>query len=162
MRTTEVEFGERVRDVWERDHARLWRSVLAWSGSAEVASDAVAEAFAQVLRRGDDVHDPAAWVWRAAFRIAGGLLAEKRPLPLPDGPGPEPPATTGDPADSLALVTALSTLEERDRRVVVLALVGGWTAEEIATLDESSPGAVRVRLHRARQRVRDALEVHHG
>ena len=62
MRTTEVESGERVRDVWERDHARLWRSVLAWSGSAEVASDAVAEALAQLLRRGDDVRDPAAWI----------------------------------------------------------------------------------------------------
>lgn len=162
MRTTEVEFGERVRDVWERDHARLWRSVLAWSGSAEVASDAVAEAFAQLLRRGDDVRDPAAWVWRVAFRIAAGLLSERRRHPLPTVPGADSPAPTGDPADSLALVAALSTLDERDRRIVVLSLVAGWTAEEIAELDHSTAGAVRVRLHRARRRVQDALEVHDG
>ena len=74
-----VEVGEdtrRVRDAWEQHHQRLWRSVLAWSGDADVASDAVSEAFAQCLRRGDEVRDVPAWVWRASFRIAAGMLAD--------------------------------------------------------------------------------------
>jgi RNA polymerase sigma-70 factor, ECF subfamily len=53
--------GERVRQAYEAVHAPLWRAVLAYSGSADVADDAVAEAFAQLLRRGDGVDDPAAW-----------------------------------------------------------------------------------------------------
>ena len=49
----------------------------AYTGDAELASDAEAEAFAQALRRGEAVDDVAAWVWRSAFRIASGLLATR-------------------------------------------------------------------------------------
>ena len=46
-----------------RDHGdRLWRAVLAFAGDPEVASDAVAEAFAQALRRGDAIREPDRWV----------------------------------------------------------------------------------------------------
>ena len=49
---------ERVRAAYEAVHAPLWRAVLAYSGSADVADEAVAEAFAQLLRRGDGVEIP--------------------------------------------------------------------------------------------------------
>ena len=64
---------DRVEAVYRSVHPRLWRSLLSYTGDAELASDAVAEAFAQVLRRGDAVDDVAAWVWRSAFRIAGAF-----------------------------------------------------------------------------------------
>ena len=70
--------AERVRLAYEAVHAPLWRAVLAYSGSADVADEAVAEAFAQLLRRGDGVDDPAAWAWRSAFRIAAGELQQRR------------------------------------------------------------------------------------
>lgn len=57
-----------LRSVFEAEHERLWRSLLAYAGDADLASDAPAEAFAQALWRGDGLRDPAAWVWRAAFR----------------------------------------------------------------------------------------------
>ena len=68
---------DRVEAVFRSVHRRLWRSLLLFTGDAELASDAVAEAFAQVLRRGDAVDDVEAWVWRSAFRIAGGLVAAR-------------------------------------------------------------------------------------
>ena len=37
-----------------------------FTGDREVASDAVAEAFAQAIRRGDEVEAPLAWITRAA------------------------------------------------------------------------------------------------
>jgi len=40
---------------------------------------------------------------------------------------------------------------------VVLSLVGGWSAAEVGAIVDASPGAVRVRLHRARRRLRAAL-----
>ena len=67
-----------IEHVFRDQHARLWRSLVMWSGDPDVASDAVAEAFAQVLSRGEEVRDPSAWVWRAAFKIAGGELATVR------------------------------------------------------------------------------------
>ena len=42
-----------------------------------MADDAVAEAFAQALRRRSEIREPGRWVWRAAFRIARGELKRR-------------------------------------------------------------------------------------
>jgi len=63
-----------IEALYRTDADRLWRAVYAFAGDAEIASDAVAEAYAQLLRRGEAVGNPAAWVWRAAFRISRGAL----------------------------------------------------------------------------------------
>ena len=55
----------------------LWRSLLAYSGDPEIASDAVAEAFSQAIFRGDEVRSPEPWIWKAAFRIAAGELSPR-------------------------------------------------------------------------------------
>lgn len=149
---------DRVRAGWDQHHERLWRSVLAWSGDPEVASDAVAEAFAQVLRRGDEVEDVGRWVWRAAFRIAAGLLGDRRRTGvLHEG---DEPSTAG-PDDLAVLLDALARLRPEDRKVVVLSLVGGWSSGDVGAITGTSAGAVRVRLHRAKQQLRDLLEDHH-
>jgi RNA polymerase sigma-70 factor, ECF subfamily len=70
-----------IEDVYRGHAVRMWRSVRAWSGDASIAEDAVAEAFAQALRRGPELRDPERWVWRAAYRIAAGLLVERRRRP---------------------------------------------------------------------------------
>ena len=59
---------DRVEAVYRADGDRLWRAVFAFTSDPEIASDAVAEAYAQVLPRGAAVRDPAAWTWRTAFR----------------------------------------------------------------------------------------------
>lgn len=159
MRTSEVGFVERVSELWERDHARLWRSLLAWSGDTEVASDACAEAYAQLLRRGTAVSDPKAWVWTAAFRIAAGQLQRRRSTRDLDETH-ELPAVGAEAGESLALVHALAGLSDADRRVVVLSLVAGWSSDEIGAAEGVSAGAIRVRLHRARRTLRRRLEVH--
>ena len=48
----------RLKRVYEEEGARLWRAVYLYAADREVASDAVAEAFAQALRRGDDLRSP--------------------------------------------------------------------------------------------------------
>src|SRR6266496_2776548 len=69
---------------------------MAFTGDREVASDAVAEAFAQALRRGDAIRDPLRWIWRAAFRIAAGELKERgrfRDASADPGYDPDDPVT---------------------------------------------------------------------
>jgi predicted RNA polymerase sigma factor len=46
-------------------------SLYAFTGGLELTGDAIAEAFAQALARGGEIRDPAAWVWRVAFLVAG-------------------------------------------------------------------------------------------
>ena len=144
---------DRVEAVYRSVHPRLWRSLLSYTGDAELASDAEAEAFAQVLRRGDAVDDVAAWVWRAAFRIAAGLLAarsrsnELRPAEVST-------PSTGSVAEFLTL---LADLTPQQRACVALRYVGEYTSPEIGELLGTSAGTVRVQLHRAHAALRYSI-----
>lgn len=150
---------DRLRPVYEEVNERLWRAIVAWSGSTDVADEAVAEAFAQAARRGDALRDPAAWVWRAAFRIAGGDLAERRRTdPLdPEVAVRWPAPSVPFPGDLDDLLHALQTLPEQQRRAVVLVDGAGFSAAEAAALLGTSAGTVRVQALRARRRLRSLL-----
>jgi RNA polymerase sigma-70 factor (ECF subfamily) len=131
----------------------VWRAVLAFAGDPEVASDAVAETFAQALRRGNAVRDPGRWVWRTAFRIAAGMLKERRMV------GPEQDIGSGYEMEppALELVEALRRLSPRQRAAVVLHHAGGYPVREVAAILGSTPAAVKVHLKRGRDRLRDSL-----
>ena len=144
---------DRVEAVFRSVHHRLWRSLLLFTGDAELASDAVAEAFAQVLRRGDAVDDVEAWVWRSAFRIAGGLVAAR--LSSTDlGPVDGSTPLTGSLAEFLGLLDGLS---EQQRACVALRYVGEYTSSEIGELLGTSASSVRVQLHRAHAALRETI-----
>ena len=143
----------RLENVYREHGARLWRSVLLASGSREVADDAVAEAFAQALRRGRALRDPATWVWRAAFRIAAGELKERGRMTTF---AVEP--VLGIPEPFVDLWRALAQLPMKQRASVVMADYAGWSHREIAKALDSSVSAVGVHVHRARKRLRELLE----
>src|SRR6266542_3841918 len=50
-----------VEECYRAEHARLWRSLLLFSGDADLASDAVSEAFTQALHRGTAIRDLRRW-----------------------------------------------------------------------------------------------------
>lgn len=150
---------DRLRPVYQEVHERLWQAILGWSGSADVADEAVAEAFAQAARRGDALRDPAAWVWRAAFRIAAGDLAARRrtdhldPDVAARRPAPDPVL----PGDLDDLLDALQLLSDQQRRVIVLIDGAGFSGAEAAALLGTSVSTVRVQTLRARRRLRAVL-----
>jgi RNA polymerase sigma-70 factor, ECF subfamily len=139
--------------LFERESAKLWRSLLLHTADADVASDATAEAFAQLLRRGSAVRDPRAWVWRAAFRIADGELARRhRTAHVDRHDSYEMPEPVVD------LVRALGTLPLTQRTAVVLHHLGDLAVADIAAVMGTSRSAVAVHLHRGRRRLRELLE----
>jgi RNA polymerase sigma-70 factor, ECF subfamily len=142
-----------VERLYREQGDRMWRAMLAFAGDPEVASDAVAEAFAQALRRGDAIRDPARWVWRTAFRIAAGMLKERRSI------GPEQDVGLSYEMDLPAreLVEALRQLSPRQRASVVLHHAAGYPVREVAAILGSTPGAVKVHLKRGRDRLRESL-----
>ena len=143
---------DRVEAAYRAVHARLWRSLLAFTGDAELASDAEAEAFAQVLRRGEAVDDVEAWVWRSAFRIASGLLAA-RSTAASSGRDRSMPSI-GSVAEFLGLLAGLSP---QQRACVALRYVGDYTSPEIGELLGTSAGTVRVQLNRAHAALRASI-----
>ena len=139
-----------------REHAdRLWRTLVAFTGDRDLANDAVAEAFAQVIRRGDAVHDPARWVWRAAFRIASGELKARRVAKA----NPDPVRGTGLEATEREadLMSALSKLPSRQRAAVVLHYLADLPNTEIARALGITTTTVRVHLMQGRRGLRDLL-----
>ncbi len=154
-----------LEDLYRTEHQRLWRSLVGYCGDTDLATEAEAEAFSQLINRGDDVRDPKAWLWRSAFRIAGGLLADRsargRRLRSLESLGHRGDPTTSAPYDdSLAeFLDLLQGLSEQQRSVVVLRYAGALTATEIADLLGTSPGTVRVQLHRAHKQLREGMDV---
>jgi RNA polymerase sigma-70 factor (ECF subfamily) len=68
-----------------------------------------------------------------------------------------PEARAAEAELGAALTRLLLELEPRDRAVLLLAELDGYTAPEIGEQLGLSAGAVRTRLTRCRQRLRDGL-----
>jgi len=148
-----VDVRSDIEALYRADADRLWRAIYAFAGDAEIASDAVAEAYAQVIRRGDAVRDPAAWVWRAAFQISRGSLKARRA-------GEDVPLSAGEHLDAYAdpdLLAALRRLPEHQRAAVVLFYYADLPVRQIADRLGMSALAVRAHLSRGRRRLRQLL-----
>ena len=148
-----VSTQDRIEALYREQGARMWRSVLAFTGDREVASDAVAEAFAQALGRGGEIRDPARWVWKAAFRIAAGDLKRRRTIIPPVESEYESPESAG-------VIAALQRLSPHQRAAVVLHHYGGYRAAEVAEIIGSTTAAVKVHLSRGRKRLQALLSEH--
>lgn len=149
VQTTDIEQG--LARLYREEGARLWRAVFVYAGDREIAGDAVAEAFAQYARRGDEVRSPAAWVWRAAFRIAAGELQRRSRLG-------EMPELTYEMPEPSPIFDALARLSPRQRACVILRYHAGYRTAEIASILGLRPATVRVHLLQARRRIRSMLE----
>ena len=142
-----------IEALYRADADRLWRAIHAFAGDAEIASDSVAEAYAQLLRRGAAVRDPAAWVWRAAFRICRGQLKARRNV-LDETAG------AGEHVDAYAdhdLMAAVRQLPEGQRAAVILFYYADLPIRQIADRLETNSLAVRANLSRGRRRLRQLL-----
>ena len=146
-----------VEEVYRTQHERLWRSLLAYTGDADLAAEAAAETFSQALGRGRELRDPAAWIWRTAFRVAAGMLQDRRRRPGPEIGGS---ATGETPLDGslVEFLDQLSTLSQQQRAAVVLRYAGGFTPAEIADLLGTTSSTIRVQLHRAHAHLRQRID----
>jgi DNA-directed RNA polymerase specialized sigma24 family protein len=144
--------ADEVERVFRAHSEKLWRSVFLLSGDPDVTSDAVAEAFAQALQRGNAIAAVDRWVWRAAFRIALGELKHRgRHLPLSDD------AIAVLPPDTVDLMRALPSLTPKQAGAVILHHYAGYSNRETAEILGSTTAAVGVHLERGRRKLRELL-----
>jgi RNA polymerase sigma factor (sigma-70 family) len=154
---------------FERLYAEHGRAVLAYAvrraTDAENAADVVADTFLVAWRRLDDVPAGEARLW--LYRVARNVLAnqqrsERRRQRLGERLRQELPAAlegVGAPVSQAGAVgAALARLGAEDQEILRLA---GWeelSPGEISVVLGIGQVAVRSRLHRARRRLRAALE----
>src|SRR5688572_20032573 len=147
------DWRQTVESLYRDESDRLWRALYAFAADPDVASEAVADAYAQALRRGPAVRDPAAWIWRASFRIAAGALKARR-------------AERGqlskdqehiDRYEDADLRAALRQLPDAQRAAVILFYYADLPVREIAARLGSNSLAVRANLSRGRRRLQELL-----
>src|SRR5574338_116909 len=146
-----------IEAIYRQEADRLWRALFAFAADSEIASDAVAEAFAQAIRRGAAVRDARAWVWKAGFRIASGELKRRSRTTdtIPEGWYLEPEADT-------ELLAALARLPDGQRAAVILHYYTDASVREIAQRTGMSQLSVRANLSRGRKRLKLLLGDRHG
>lgn len=129
----------------------------------EDAAEVIAETFATLWRRfdrspqGDELRP---WLFGVARRvIANQRRGQHRRSALSErlaaNAHPSPPAPSDETPTELA--RAFASLSESDREVLSLVAWEGLTREELAVALGTNRAAARLRLHRARKRLRDAL-----
>jgi RNA polymerase sigma-70 factor (ECF subfamily) len=143
-------------ELYAASYQRLVVQVFAFCGVMTDAEDAVQEAFVAAIRRQREltrVHNPEAWLRTVAMnRVRGGWrhasVVRKYQAAVP---GPQAPVEVGP--EHVALMTALSQLDEDQRRLVVLRHLADLGTAEIAVELGIPEGTVKSRLVRARSRL---------
>jgi RNA polymerase sigma-70 factor (ECF subfamily) len=151
--TVQVNRADALELVYREQAPRLWRSLVAYSGDPEIASDAVAEAFAQALRGGDRVREPDRWVWSAAFRIAAGELKDRARRG-----GTAPDTAYEMPEETVSMMSTLQRLPRKQRAALVLHYYADLPNTRIAQVLGIATATVRVHLSQGRKRLKQLLE----
>jgi RNA polymerase sigma-70 factor (ECF subfamily) len=139
----------------------VFRYLCRLVGQTESARDLTQEVFLRVTRAGlpqTDANGERAWVFRIARNLGLNFLRDGARRPSTQMPLHlvEP---SSKPSQELAVVLkeALNALADLDRDVFLMREVGGLSYDEIGSACALSTTAVRSRLHRARQQLREAL-----
>lgn len=158
---------ERLSILFERHHRKLYGFCLGLLGNPDAARDLVQEVFFRVLRYRQTFREDAEfapWFYRLArnacidhLRKGGRELAldpeqqQRRPDPAPLAP------EQIERREELGrLRSALARLPEDKRELLLLARSGSLSYQQIAALLGCSVGALKVRVHRALQMLREA------
>jgi RNA polymerase sigma-70 factor (ECF subfamily) len=144
--------------LYVEHHAAIFRYLCRTIGQADAARDLTQDVFLRVSRVGVPESDPAglrAWLFAIARNLALNYLRDGRTRSLAP-----PPASTEPAVQELAVAVqqALAGLTELDRDVFLLREMAGLGYAEIATACGISLEAVRARLKRARQTLRETLD----
>lgn len=148
-----------------REHARgVHRFALYLCGDEALAEDLVSEAFVRVWTARERLD--LATVRGYLFTIVRNLFLQdvtrrRRRAPLPDGlagasPGPDDRAAAR--SELRAVMAALAALPEIDRAAVLMRADDGLPYDEIGRALGISTGAAKVKVHRARLKLAEALQ----
>jgi len=155
----------KLGSLFDRYHLALFDFLSRMTGNRHTAEDLVQEVFLRILKYRATYRDGSrfeTWVFRIARNARADYFSGRETLsPLteeamesPDAaPGPE--GTLELEHESARLQTALMSLREDRRELIVLARYQDMKHEAIAELLGIDVGAVKVRIHRALKELRE-------
>lgn len=167
VRAAQAGDRQAMEDLIERSYRPAYTLALRLLGNPEDAAEATQEAYVRVVRSLKGFREVGAYpTW--LFRIVSNVcLTEMRRRGRREIPQEIEPSADVSPVDveevavdrafRVEVDRCLAELPDVYRTVIILRDVYGLSGEEAAQTLGVSTGAVKVRLHRARQRLRTAL-----
>jgi RNA polymerase sigma-70 factor (ECF subfamily) len=167
-----------MRELFDQQHPKIYNLIYGILGEREVASDLTQEVFLRAFRALPRLKEPGAfvgWLRRIAVNLCRDEMKRHRIPETPlqgiawnvdtgNAPGRQIPDPSGDAsepvlADELHVQvrTAMASLSEDHRMVIILHHLDGMPVEEIAKITGCRVGTVKSRLARAREALRKRL-----
>jgi RNA polymerase sigma-70 factor (ECF subfamily) len=151
-----------AEQAFDNYHKAIYRFVYRLAGRGDIAEDITQDCFLAILR------DPQRWnEWRGDFRtylfsIARNLAFkryrdEHGSLYADEDEASFAGCRQADQELSVTVAQMVSQLPDLQREVLILFEYDGFSLHEIAAIVNADVGAVKGRLHRARERLRRAL-----
>jgi len=166
--------GNATGGLFTAYHDRICRYIAGMVRDPAEAEDLTQETFLRAHSQMETLRDPKAargWLYRIATNVCVDRLRKRRQQVALDS---EEEAYHGQPAaaqypsvherveraeTSACVQRCLDYLPDSYRAVILLYEAYGLTAAEIADLLSVSVGTVKIRLHRARRRLQDVMEI---
>jgi RNA polymerase sigma-70 factor, ECF subfamily len=150
-----------LEQAFRQEWPRILAAVIRFTGSLELAEDAVQEAFvrAAASRERELLINPAAWVTTVAKRIAidavrrDARLRQRLPLLVDEEPASVEESPGGDDRLGLLFVTCTPDLAPETRLALALRFVCGVSTEHIADAMFLTHTALSARLTRAKRQI---------
>ena len=154
------------RDVFDLYKDRVYALCRHMAGNAEDAEDLAQETFVAAFQGIGSFRAEATfgtWLYRIAANRCLNRLRQRRPEDAlesanPITPDPSPEEVVMRKELNGHLEAAVAGLPESLRLIFVLGTLEGLRYKEIAEICQCSEDAVKMRVHRARKQVRDALK----
>jgi len=145
---------QRFEQIYEQ-HVDAVRAYVRRRAPESLVDDVVADVFVVALRRLDDVpRNALPWLYAVARKTLANERRKRRDVPVAAPEVSYEPEPVGD----TQLAAAFAALSDADREILRLVAWEGLSLRDAARALECSPVAARVRLHRAKARLRDRLD----
>lgn len=154
--------AEALDELLSRWQKRLWSHLHGQCRNEQVAWDLLQETCLSIASGIQKLKDPASfpqWAFRLAHRRYVDWVRKDIRAAEAKAEVAEQAQTAGAGSkDGLArLRAAIEQLEPRDRAVITLTYVEGFSYDEIAASLELPVGTVKSRIHSAKQRIREII-----
>jgi len=160
-------FADVVRHYQRPLFGFLGRMGLDQSHAEEIAQETFLRAWMNLCKYKPDVAEFSTWLFTIARNLAWHELSRTSTRRkwiasenLPEAPSerPQPPEELVIAEQKRRLHAALLKLPLADRSAVALAYIKGLELTAVARIEGCTTGAVKIRVHRAKQRLRQLLE----
>jgi RNA polymerase sigma-70 factor, ECF subfamily len=164
-------FADVVRHYQRPLFGFLGRMGLSQSHAEEIAQETFLRAWTHLAKYKPQLAGFSTWLFTIARNLAWDGLSRaaarrtsmtSEAMPELASEHPQPPEAALIAERKRHLHAALLKLPLAERSAIALAYIKGFELTEIARIEGCTTGAVKTRVHRAKQRLRQLLEHHDG